>query len=116
MATWLGWNGPPEGRGSVDDVVSHTEPVVKALRHHAEAIGRVAAFNLDSRAQRRTGNSQVVVIHQGESFEGFVPELDSHILLSDPNTGHRAPAAIEIQFNVLGDAVEGAIRGAAVSK
>ena len=116
MAKWLGWNGPPEGRGSVDDVVSHTEPVVNALKKHAEAIGAQAAFNLDSRARERTGNSQIYVIHQGDSFQGFTPELDSHILLGDPNEGHKGHISIEIQHNVIGDAVDAAIKKAVVSK
>lgn len=115
MAKWLGWNGPPEGRGSVEDVVSHTKPVVAALRKHAESIAQDAAFNLDSKAQRRTGDSQVRTVHRGEEYKGFIPDLDSYVILDDPfDKGEKkgAAAGIEKALHPLSDAVDSAVKGA----
>ena len=108
MAEWLGWNGPPMGRGSVEDVVSHTVPVVKALKTHATALAQDAAFNLDARAQRRTGDSQIRALHRGDSYDGFTPELDSYVFIEDPQ-GRGGGAGIEARHHVIGDAVDSAV-------
>lgn len=95
------WYGPPFGKGSTGDRVSHTTPVVDALRSKANEIGRTAAFLLDARSRHRTGDSQVKVVHYPKT------DLDSVIELHDPD-GKGGSAGIEMEHHVLRDAVRGA--------
>lgn len=101
----------PKTRGSLDDIVSHAEPVVAKLQDVANDIGRRAASNLDVRSRKRTGRSRIRVVHQGGiTASGRTSLLDSHIYLedTDPNKGDRKGSvlSIEREHHVLGDAVD----------
>jgi hypothetical protein len=97
------WYGPKYGDGSTGDRVSHTYRVAGALRLKAMEIAHVAAFLLDSRAQHRTGDSQIKVKHYPTTH------LDSIVYLEDPwdkGETHGAAAGIEKTHHVLRDAVD----------
>lgn len=76
------WYQAEYGPGSLSEIVSHSEPVVKALRHHSMLIGQRAQSNLDTRAAHRTGAADIVVVH-GKA-NGGTTDLDSHVYLHDP--------------------------------
>lgn len=94
--TYWVWFGPDEGPGSVDDVVSHTKPVVKALREHATDIAFHAGVLLDQLSKERTGDAQVEARHMGDVIapDGTRSKLDSYVLLTDP-LGKGAAKGIE---------------------
>lgn len=76
------WYQPEFGPGGLSDIVSHSEPVVRALRKHANEIGERAQSNLDTRAVHRSGDTQIVVVHGVAN--GGTTDLDSHVYLHDP--------------------------------
>lgn len=78
---WV-WFQPEYGPGSLSEIVSHSEPVVKALRKHANAIGERAQSNLDTRAVNRSGAADIVVVHGVAN--GGTTDLDSYVYLHDP--------------------------------
>lgn len=97
------WYGPDKGKGSTGDRVSHTTPVVDAVKAKANEIGAKAAFLLDSRALHRTGDSQIHVKHHPTTY------LDSWVYLKDPSDGpeeHGAAYGIELRHHVLRDALD----------
>lgn len=110
------WYGPKRGHGSTGHRVSYTRPVAAAVRLKAMEIAHEAAFLLDSRAQRRTGDSQILTRHYPnpgfEKGSTGSPIIDSFVLLADPDPGNGkgrdkgAAASIEITHNVLRDAVK----------
>lgn len=73
------WYGPEKGQGSTGDIVSHTYPVVNAMRSGAQRIAFQAAFNLDSYPERRKANPE------GHAKIGMQQEkLDFYVYLYDP--------------------------------
>lgn len=111
------WYGPEVGGPrSTGARVSYTRAVAAAVRLKAMEIGHEAAFLLDSRAQRRTGDSQIITRHYPNP--GFEPGstgdpiIDSFVLLADPDPGNGkgrdkgAALSIENTHHVLRDAVK----------
>lgn|GEM_PF-7006166 len=73
------WYGPARGKGSVEDTVSHMEPVRQAVFGKAMGMGREAAMELS--LHHRTGHAHIEV-------EGAPPRtLDSYIYLRDADPG-----------------------------
>lgn len=122
MAPSVDWFYAPMGPGQISDIVAHTGPVVKEVRQQANKIGDRAASNLDTRAVHRSGDSHIEVLHKGDG-----PELDSYVLLVDPDGG---AGGIEFGWSqegksgntygadgiaVLRDAAMDAVRGAVMS-
>lgn len=107
------WYGPEEGgKSSTAWKVSHTTPVVKALKHHSYRIAFKAAWLLDTRADHRTGAAQIRTIHYPQT------KLDSYAYLVDPENkrgaqgienGHWTRGYAKRRDGTLGDA-EGPIR------
>lgn len=59
MARWLTWYGPREGKGSVEDIVSHKPQVKSALAYHAGLIFSRASSNLEVKPELRTGEARI---------------------------------------------------------
>lgn len=94
------WYGPPTGRGSVDDVVSHTVEVYDALKKHSAEIASDARATLAMAYHRpEAERSYIGVIDAGESEFGWAPELDSTVYLAAPDDGGNgafaAPTSID---------------------
>lgn len=92
MAEWLGWEGPPSGKGSVDDVVSHADVVKSAVKRYGMPIYHRAEANLH--AHRDKGHFEVTTAQAGW---GKV-KLDFHIILQDSDPQHgsfRSAASLE---------------------
>lgn len=82
MAKFLGWEGPPRGKGSVEDVVAHTKIVRKALEDTAKQIHRRAKSNLELAPKERTGAARVSILGSPPSL------LDWYVFLEDdPGAG-----------------------------
>ena len=96
------WYGPSSnrGEGSTGDRVSHTEPVVEAIKAKANDIARRAAFLLEARAKERTGDSQIKVKHHPRTY------VDSVVYLEDPN-GEKAATGINLHHKIFEDAIAG---------
>lgn len=78
------WYGPPRGKGSVEDVVSHLDPVRDAVRNKGEQMGREAEMLL--LAHHKTGKARIRV-------EGAPPrKLDTYIYLEDEDPGGEGKA------------------------
>lgn len=79
MAEWLGFNGPPDGEGSVGDVVSKLPAVRAELKAQASAIAARAQSNLS--LHRDTGSAKISVLSPPKTH------LDWYIALHDPEAG-----------------------------
>jgi len=77
----LTWYYGRTGNGQVGDIAAHSIPSVNGLKKIANRIADRAASNLDVRALRRTGQSQITVTKG---------DLDYYINLEDPNGGAMA--------------------------
>jgi hypothetical protein len=113
------WYGPINNRGpeSTNARVAYTKRTAAAVRLKAIEIAHDAAFNLDSRPETRTGDSEIRTRHYPSP--GFQPQstgqpvIDSFVLLTDSwegnEKGHKgATHGIEATHNVLKDAVANA--------
>ena len=109
MAKWLGFYQREFGDGQLSDIVSHTVPVVNALRKYSTVIADKAESNL--MVHRDTGESSIKTLHYPQT------DLDSYVYLHDTDNrsaddkknGKRSAAGIEKQFHILSDAVDRAI-------
>lgn len=75
MAEWLGFNGPPKGAGSVEDVVSHLPAVKAELKMQAHALAARATSNLS--LHHDTGNARIAIVSPPTT------KLDWHVALYD---------------------------------
>ena len=99
----IDWYGPPKGHNSTGDRVSHTYRVAAAVRLKAMEIAHEASWLLDERSKHRTGASQIHTRHYPTT------DMDSYVYLEDPwdkGVMHGAAAGIEMNHNVLRDAVK----------
>lgn len=95
-----------EGPGQMSEIFAHSRPVVEAVRDKAEALGARAQSNLDTRAVRRTGDSNIVVRHKGDDVGGVRSKLDSYVFLADP-TDEWAAVGIEFGWSRARENMEG---------
>ncbi|MBT2587947.1 DUF5403 family protein [Arthrobacter sp. ISL-95] len=75
MAEWLGFNGPPKGPGSVEDIVSHLPAVKSELKAQGSAIAARARSYLS--LHHDTGNARITVVAPPQT------KLDWHVALYD---------------------------------
>lgn len=92
VAEWIDIGLPPMGEGSVDDIVSHTAPVYRAIYTVANEMHDTAALQLNTGSRKRTGDAQIKAKHS--RFHGGPTDLDSYVYLQDPNNS-RAAFSIE---------------------
>lgn len=78
------WNGPDSGRGSVEDVVSHTRESVDTMKDAAETLRDVASSILE--VHRKDHTSEVKVMHHGQLRLGWRADLDSVVYLEATRT------------------------------
>ena len=83
MAEWLGFNGPPKGPGSVEDVVSHLPAVKAELKMQANALAARASSNLS--LHRDTGNAKVATVSPPQT------KLDWHVAIYDAGQSDGVP-------------------------
>jgi hypothetical protein len=83
MAEWLGFNGPPRGPGSVEDIVSHLPATKTELKAQASALAARTRSNLS--LHRDTGNAKVAVISPPQT------KLDWHVAIYDTGQQDAAP-------------------------
>jgi hypothetical protein len=83
MAEWLGFNGPPSGKGSVEDAVSHLPAVKVELKAQASAIAGRARSNLSM--HHDNGDARIAVISPPKT------KLDWHVALYDAGAQDSVP-------------------------
>jgi hypothetical protein len=83
MAEWLGFNGPPKGPGSVEDVVSHLPATKAELKSAAHALAARTQSNLS--LHRDTGNAHVGIVSPP------MTKLDWHVAIYDAGQGDGVP-------------------------
>lgn len=85
----IDWYGSDFGPGSTGERVSYTEPVAKAVKHKALAIAYKASWLLDSKPKTRTGESDIQTMHYPSlgARASTGPNIDSFVILTDPNGG-----------------------------
>jgi hypothetical protein len=110
MPRWLRWYGPDEGKGSVEDIVSHQPQVKAELAFQANLIRARAQSNLEVRPKERTGEAQIGI--DGPAQGRYL----DYIVYLDPG-GDRpgedvkgAAIDIERRHGILAEAVGRAVR------
>ena len=103
------WYGPEMGEGSTGDRVSHTYPVVNAMRSAATAIGMRAKFNLETYPQHRTGGAQIGMQQEKLDFYVYLRDPNNHAAAQGIENGHWTRGYAKRRNSTLGDA-EGPIR------
>lgn len=103
-AYWIRWYGPNEGKGSVEDKVSHQPQVKAALLAHATAMHTDASIALETRPALRTGEAQV-----GMHGPPHGRDLDWVVYLNsnnktDPADRRAASFSIEKRHGILSEA------------
>lgn len=110
MARWLGWYGPDEGRGSVEDIVSHKPQVKAELASQAALMYARARSNLEVRPEIRTGEATVGIHGPAHGrFLDYVVYLDAGGDRPGEDTVGAA-LSIERRHGILAEAVGRAIR------
>lgn len=100
MAEWVEWYGRgiegfPDiktGRGSVEDIVSHTREVHRSLDAHQLQIAARARANLESRARRRSGSFQIGTLQPPQTM------LDRYVYLSDTGEDNWWQSAVSLEM------------------
>ena len=100
MVRWLGWYGPKQGRGSVEDKVSHKPQVKAELGFQAGLIYARAATNLEVLPRERTGQSQVKIEGPGSGRL-----LDWVVSLDGGEFSKGASIGIEKRHGIIAEAV-----------
>lgn len=104
MARWLGWvyadmsPRPKEGKGSVEDVVSHLSPVQRELASKAAQLASIARFRLDTLPEVRTGEAQIGL--EKRALDWIVYMRESGMPRSRPASFH-----IEASLGILSGAI-----------
>jgi hypothetical protein len=83
MAEWLGFNGPPKGAGSVEDIVSHLPAVRAELKAQGHALAARTQSNLS--LHRDTGNAKVAIVSPPKT------KLDWHVAIYDAGQSDGVP-------------------------
>lgn len=100
MAEWIEWYGRgienfpdiKEGRGSVEDIVSHTREVHRALDYRQAQIAARARSNLETRARRRSGSFQIKTMQPPDTM------LDRYVYLIDTREDNWWQSAVSLEM------------------